>query len=93
MKMETNKKDQLIGLCDICGQSRLVSKLGMKFARDHDHSNEKWRGQLCGKCNIGLSNFQDDPVRLKRAAEYLSYWRSVHNDPTDTDCNFQEWRE
>ena len=29
------------------------------------------RGVMCYKCNKGLAFFRDDPVRFKRAAEYL----------------------
>ncbi len=38
---------------------------------DHDHSDGKIRGVLCVDCNHGLAKFQDDPVLLRKAANYL----------------------
>jgi hypothetical protein len=85
--MKTTEKGQCIDVCDICQQRTLVKKL----ARDHDHSNGNWRGNLCARCNMGLGHFKDDSKRLRRAAEYVDFWRIVHNDPQDTDCTFEQY--
>lgn len=79
--------------CAICGSE--VPRSGRTyFAIDHDHScckgsprengglcGECNRGLLCDWCNRGMGLFQDDPERLRKAAEYLEkggVW-SVHN--------------
>ena len=41
------------------------------WALDHDHKTGKFRGWICSYCNIGLANFNDDPIAMKRAIEYL----------------------
>lgn len=61
------------GLCASCHDS-----LDKPYV-DHDHEccpgkescGECVRGLVCGPCNTGLGMFQDDPIRLLRAADYL----------------------
>ena len=52
--------------CGICGEldpDRTVL--------DHKHGTDEPRGVLCFKHNTGLGMFDDDPVLLEKAAEYL----------------------
>jgi Recombination endonuclease VII len=53
------------GPCDVCG------KTGERMRFDHDHVTLKFRGLLCHKCNVGLGHYADDPVMVRKAAEYL----------------------
>jgi|GraSoi_2013_60cm_1033757.scaffolds.fasta_scaffold11992_2 hypothetical protein len=55
------------GRCAICGNP----PKGKRLTVDHDHATGKFRGLLCARCNFGLGWFQDDPDRLRSAAEYL----------------------
>lgn len=55
------------GRCAICGEI----PTGRGFHVDHCHLTGKIRGLLCRGCNLALGNMKDDPVRLKRAADYL----------------------
>lgn len=54
------------GRCAICGGTQK-----RELAIDHCHKTGKVRALLCGKCNIGLGHFKDDPELLRKAAAYL----------------------
>ena len=54
------------GVCAICGITR--SKL---LVVDHNHATGKVRGVLCKQCNLGLGHFEDNPDRLRKAADYI----------------------
>lgn len=58
------------GLCAIChGPEQANNK---SLAVDHDHATGLVRGLLCHKCNAGLGHFNDDPVLLRNALDYVS---------------------
>lgn len=56
--------------CAIC--SRTVAKEGKSLAIDHCHDKMLVRGLLCNRCNRGLGFFQDDPILLAIALNYLT---------------------
>lgn len=64
------------GVCAICAG---VNAEGRALAVDHDHtccSGERSCGRcvrslLCYDCNVALGHFNDDPERIRRAANYL----------------------
>jgi len=56
------------GRCAICGAEESVRR---SFDMDHDHESGRVRGLLCARCNPGIGYFQDDPGRLRAAADYL----------------------
>ncbi len=53
--------------CEICRRPRGNKSLNV----DHDHATGWLRGFLCTPCNIGLGYFYDQPMLLRRAAEYV----------------------
>ncbi len=57
--------------CAICGTENGLGKRWSRLAIDHDHGRNQPRGLLCGACNLGLGNFQDDIGRLLAAVNYL----------------------
>lgn len=61
------------GVCCICKQpeTTIVENALMPLSVDHDHKTGKVRGLLCFKCNRGLGQFNDSPVLLRTAADYL----------------------
>lgn len=60
--------------CTICGKLPSGSR---DLHLDHDHETGRLRDWLCGNCNVGLGSFQDDPVLLRAAADYLDRHRAV----------------
>lgn len=56
------------GVCAICKRPEAQVK---KLAVDHCHDENKIRGLLCMRCNVGLGNFEDNPNLLKAALMYL----------------------
>ena len=57
------------GVCAICGKHDEVE--GRRMAIDHNHDTGEVRGLLCGTCNRGLGNFQDNIEMLEKAKNYL----------------------
>ena len=76
--MTTGEHERMLasqaGVCKICCQEETrVHKDGspVNLHVDHDHATGMVRGLLCHRCNIGLGSFNDDPSRLRAAANYL----------------------
>lgn len=70
-------EDMLIkqeGKCAICGELPVKRR----HAVDHDHNTGKVRGLLCWRCNRTIGALNDDPVLIRKAAEYLEQ----HSAPT-----------
>jgi hypothetical protein len=63
------------GLCAICKrpESEIDSRSGRPrwLAVDHEHKSGIVRGLLCGRCNKAVGLLNDDPLRLRAAADYL----------------------
>jgi len=56
------------GQCALCPQVDLPEK---RLAIDHDHKTGKIRALLCDRCNRGIGFFDEEPKRLRAAAEYI----------------------
>ena len=67
-------RDRQGGRCLICG---CVPEKTLHI--DHNHGTGAVRGLLCGKCNVGLGLFGDNPTRLERAAAYLSQYAAAED--------------
>jgi len=55
--------------CPICGFPK--KPRNKNFHVDHNHKNDRIRGVICSRCNMGLAKFGDNAARLRAAADYL----------------------
>jgi hypothetical protein len=61
------------GVCAICKLPPKGTHSRNKYLHvDHNPKTGLVRGLLCDSCNNGLGRFEDDPERLRRAADYLA---------------------
>jgi hypothetical protein len=54
-----------VGLCAVCSDFPAEHV-------DHDHATGMVRGLACSACNTGMGQLRDDPITLRRAADYVS---------------------
>lgn len=71
--------DNQADLCAICGQPETDISRGKlrTLAVDHNHSTGQIRNLLCGRCNKTLGLMNEDPARLRAAADYLERWSAA----------------
>jgi hypothetical protein len=63
--------------CMICKTP--TENLKRKLAVDHCHTTNSVRGLLCGTCNTGLGQLKDSPELLRKAAEYIEFYKNRNN--------------
>jgi hypothetical protein len=60
------------GCCGICGKRKGGGRgQSTRLHVDHDHATGKARGLLCGTCNRGIGQFNDNPRLVRAAVRYL----------------------
>lgn len=65
------------GKCAICpfeGVDYIAAPYASRKNRlhvDHDHETGAIRGLLCGHCNAAIGLMGDDPIRMRKASDYL----------------------
>jgi hypothetical protein len=59
------------GCCAICGSVAANNGKHAHLHVDHDHTTNKVRGLLCGRCNKGIGLFLDRRDLLEAAVAYL----------------------
>lgn len=71
------------GKCPICGNELVLERSHYGIDHVHTDADGKYhqrikgplRDILCQGCNCGLGNFEDDPERLRNAADYIEEHR------------------
>jgi hypothetical protein len=56
------------GHCALCPRPDLPDK---RLAVDHDHETGRVRALLCDRCNRGIGLLDEEPARLRAAADYI----------------------
>lgn len=54
--------------CESCGRHFDTARKEPHL--DHDHDTNKFRGWLCSGCNVSLGMMHEDPVAIRKLAEY-----------------------
>ena len=72
-----SKLNQQSNQCKIC--EKIMDGL-REPAIDHCHNTGNVRDLLCANCNAALGLLQDDPKIMLKAAEYVTYHRSLKAD-------------
>jgi len=61
----------LVAQNNVCAICNNTCSSGKRLAVDHCHITGKIRGLLCRRCNQSIGKFNDDPVLIQKAVNYL----------------------
>lgn len=64
LEMIARMKAEQAGACAICRRE-------VKLIVDHNHTTGKVRSLLCQRCNVGIGYFEESPILLQRALDYV----------------------
>ena len=81
---ELEKKQN--GLCACCKQKPENRGRNGSFVVDHCHATGQVRALLCAKCNAGIGFFDDNPVLLVLASEYLKNYDNACSQRSADPC-------
>jgi hypothetical protein len=60
------------GVCAICQTPpNMNGRTNTNLHVDHNHKTGSLRGLLCSRCNLSIGKFEDNPLLLRAAADYL----------------------
>lgn len=61
------------GLCAVCykPETRAIKGKTIPLAVDHCHITNRFRGLLCGACNVALGMLEENPDRMRALATYI----------------------
>lgn len=72
------------GLCPICRKPFGFGRSDRPSV-DHCHTTGKIRGILCGRCNLAMGMFDDDPQKLARTIAWIKNGGMEAKDEPETD--------
>lgn len=80
------------GVCQCCGKTNVT-----KPCIEHDHANGKFRGIVCGGCNLVMGVAQDRPEYLSAVISYLknppAYGMMIVRSDEDWDARQEETQD
>ncbi|WP_435656974.1 endonuclease domain-containing protein [Brucella pituitosa] len=60
--------------CKICDEAQEDRS---KFHVDHCHDTQVLRGLLCSRCNQAIGLMRDDPLIMRKAAQYVEHAKAA----------------
>lgn len=71
---KSRQQDNKCAICNNVETSTHQSGTIRELAVDHCHKTGQVRDLLCGKCNLGIGAFDDNPTLVENVIKYLNKW-------------------